>query len=244
VEPITFSIVSGILYLAYDRYQKRKAAGPAVPSALKSGSQGDAALESFTLPVIGAAETETFTSVIGGSRQFDRAASQGLPFFLQTRAAVPISSGPLAEAAPAARVFRVMPLAPGAIPASEVVKQAHAAGQVVLGTLTLIGLPSGRLDPMLLVVGGPELRAFVAAGPGQRSDFAILAPPPAPPVIVPAPPAPAPLPEIKPAEPTEIKVVAEVQGVPATKEKKAKANGMKDEPTPPAVIVTEGEVKA
>lgn len=242
MEPITFSIVSGILYLAYDRYQKRKAAGPAVPSALRPGSSGDAALESFTLPVIGAPETETFTSVIGGIRQFDRAASQGLPFFLQSRSAVPISSGPLAQAAPAARVFRVMPLAPGAIPASDIVKQAHAAGQTVLGTLTLIGLPSGRTDPMLLVVGGPELRAFVAAGPGQRSDFAILAPPPAPPVIVPAPT------EAKPAEAPKVEkveaVVAEVQGVPTVKVKDKKPNGMKDEPAAPAVIVTEGEVKA
>lgn len=240
MEPITFSIVSGLLYLAYDRYQKKKASGPSVPSALRSTDQG--ALESFTLPVIGAPETETFTSVIGGVRQFDRAASGGLPFFLQSRSAVPISSGPLAQAAPAARVFRVMPLAPGAIPASDVVKQAHAAGQTVLGTLTLIGLPSGRTDPMLLVIGGPELRAFVAAGPGQRSDFAVLVPPPAPPVIVP--PAPAVAVDSGQAA-APVVVVAEVQGTPTpAKSKKDKPNGMKDEPAPPAVIVTEGEVKA
>lgn len=240
MEPITFSIVSGLLYLAYDRYQKKKAAGPGVPSALKA--QGDKALESFTLPVIGAAETETFTTVAAGVRQFDLAVSRGLPFFLAARSAVPISSGPLAQAAPSARVFRVMPLAPGAVLASDVVKHAHLAGQTVLGTLTLIGLPSGRAEPMLLVVGGPELRAFVAAGPGQRSDFAILPPPPPAPVVTPAP---VEAPVQPPTAPAEVKVVAEVQGAPTpAKDKKAKANGLKDEPAPSAVIVTEGEVKA
>lgn len=244
MEPITLSIVSGILYIAYDRYQKKKAQPGTRPSQIR-GATGVPSPDPgrFELPPIGAAETETFTSVISGVRQFDKAACSGLPFYLQNYSAVPIPSGPIAEVAPQARVFRVMPPAPGAIVASDIVKHAHTAGQTVLASLTLIGLPSGWQAPMVIVVGGPELRPLVASAPGQQSAFAILAPTsslqPTAPVAAPVAVAPAPA-----AKEEVVKVVAEVQGVPTSIKKATKPNGLKDEAAPPAVIVTEGEVKA
>lgn len=287
MEPITFSIVSGLLFLAYDKYKKNKSARPAAaqvgaqpgqPSAQVGGALPTAELERFMLPFIGGPEVEAFTHVVGGLRHFDRKVAHdlpgmtgGLPFFLSARSAFPISSGPLAQAAPSARVFRVMPLAPGAVRASDILEQAHLAGQTVLGTLTLIGLGWNSPAPMLLIVGGAELRPFVAAAPGQRGDFAII-PPPVPvvqpvetaaPVAAPAAavgaspaaikvkvkaPAASPPPveegasEGAPADAPAIEVKSEVVSAPRAKAQKP--NGKKDEPEAPAVIVTEGEVKA
>lgn len=216
MDPITLSVLSGVLFWAIDR---RKAKGEARGSRFSAAPS----LENFTLPTIGAPETTMFTHLLGGVRHFDRAVSAGMAPFLSARSAVPIPLGPLAQAAPAARVYRVMPLARGAELASDIFARAKTESQTVLGSLSLISLPLGSQDPMLLIVGGSELRTFVA---GNKGDFALLYEP----VIekfVHSPPAAPPAPEKKE---DVIRVEAEIVTPPAPA---SKPNGAKKpEPAP------------
>lgn len=166
MEPITvLSIISAGAFV-YDRWKK---------------SKGES-LERFKLPSasgpnpeIGAAECESFTVQREGLRHFARPVSDGMfPTLGAARSAVAIPTGPITPVAPGARVFRVMPLEPGKPTAAEVVSQAHKSGQTVLASLSLIGLGWGSSDPMLIVVGGPELNQLARAMP--RGDFALLDP--------------------------------------------------------------------
>jgi hypothetical protein len=235
LDPITLSVLSGVLFYVVDKRRKRAEAGKAQ------------SLDSFTLPTIGAAEVESFTSVVGPekTRQFDRVVSDGLPALLGARSLVAISQGPVGRIAPSARVYRVVPLAQALGSASETIAAARAQGQIVLGSLSLIGLSWGSDDPMLVIMGGPELKTLVSSPPGVRGDFALL-PPRIERVVVEAPKAetaPASVAEevAAPSAPAPARVVESVVVEVVEAKPKAKANGIPREPAA-AVVTTTAEV--
>lgn len=68
-----------------------------------------------------------------------------------------------------AHIFKLIPFTAGAATAMGVIDTALRSGQVVLGSLALI--LGGPADQQLLLVGGPDVKAFANA----RSVFAVLA---------------------------------------------------------------------
>lgn len=227
MDPITLSVISGALFYVIDRRRKRIAeSGAAAPS-----------LESFTLPTIGATEVESFTTVVGPdkTRQFDREVSDGLPRLLNARSLAPISTGPVGRVSPDARVFRVVPLSEVLGRASDTIAAARAEGRIVLASLSIISLSWGADDPMLVVLGGPELRTLVSSPPGVRGDFALL-----PARVEPAAAQPAAAPTPAAEEPKV--VAAEVQGE-AKSAPKSKANGQA-RPAEAPVVTAVAEVKS
>lgn len=229
MDPITLSVLSGVLFYVIDK-RRKKTTDHAVPS-----------LDQFTLPTIGAAEVESFTHVTGAdkTRQFDRLVSDGMPALLAVRSLVPISQGPIGRVAPAAKVYRVVPLAQGLQTAADVIALARTEGQIVLSSLSLIGLTWGSDDAMLVIVGGPELKSFVSSPPGVRGDFALL-PPRVERVVVEVP-AKADVKDVPLASPVE-EVATVVEAKPAESKSKAKANGAAKDAAAAPIVTTTAEV--
>lgn len=169
MEPVTLSIISGVAFLVYDRYKDRQ----------KKQKEGEAQNPSnFKLPTLSPAQVETFTHVLGGTRHFDKTVSAGMPRLLALRSAVPIDARPVQGISPGARVYRIVALHHSAPVAADILKGAHEAGQTVLASLSSYGLAWGAAEPMVLVVGGPELHQFCPQrGPeGRTGDFAVVHP--------------------------------------------------------------------
>lgn len=106
-----------------------------------------------------------------GVRRFDADIAQKIPFMLASRA---VESLPASPRAPGAHLWRVVPSRHLAMPASAAVDAAKTDGLTVLGSLSLIYLPTGQPVPMLLVACPPNL---VGALANASTDLAVLATP-------------------------------------------------------------------
>lgn len=109
-----------------------------------------------------------------GVRRFDPGICKPIAAILKTRSARPIEAQQLGP-----HVYEVVPYEQGVPNAYDVLDQASRQGLVVLGSLSLIYLLSGRDVPLLLVVGGPGTEALAVAGTnpethGPAAHFARL----------------------------------------------------------------------
>lgn len=177
MEPVTLSIVSGVLFWGYDRLRARAAADPNnVPDP----------------PVLDEAVVNQGTHCLGPVRVFDHDISKGLEVVLARVSAVRIDGGPLGREG---HVYRILPLKLGEPTAADVLRHARAAvpNCVVVASLTLpiLFLPLAQSKPAMIMVIAPPGSEGLA---GRDGHFAVLLNPPAKLAPKEAAPAPAPTP--------------------------------------------------
>lgn len=113
-------------------------------------------------------QLEMFTVVSGGVRAFMPDTNEVTLALLSARSLQPVPEPGLTR--PGQQAWQVVPLASGWPTAIDIISQALQRGATVLGSLSLVMLPSGSTAPMVILIGDADTAMLAAEG----GAFALL----------------------------------------------------------------------